>query len=165
MEPGLEAVSYWDPPNMTYPFGAYVCVVDVDSGVTEIRRFYALDDCGVRINPMIMEGQVHGGMTEALAIAMVQDMAYEFTECEPARLLSADSSQDAELGDRLHDHLVAAPSDRRQGCRGIAECRRRFGLLQCGQRRLCHLGPTHTQMPHDHWRVWKTAQRLGLTSG
>ena len=63
MEPGLEAVSYYDPPNMTYPFGAYVCVVDidVDTGVTEIRRFYALDDCGTRINPMIVEGQVLAG--------------------------------------------------------------------------------------------------------
>jgi aerobic carbon-monoxide dehydrogenase large subunit len=76
MEPGLEAVSYYDPPNMTYPFGAYVCVVDIDidTGVTEIRRFYALDDCGTRINPMIIEGQVHGGLTEALAIAMAQEM-------------------------------------------------------------------------------------------
>jgi carbon-monoxide dehydrogenase large subunit len=67
MEPGLEAVSYYDPPNMTYPFGAVVDI-DVDTGVTEIRRFYALDDCGTRINPMIIEGQVHGGLTEALAI-------------------------------------------------------------------------------------------------
>ncbi|HYM04156.1 MAG TPA: aerobic carbon-monoxide dehydrogenase large subunit, partial [Stellaceae bacterium] len=79
MEPGLEAVSYYDPPNMTYPFGAYVCVVDVDvdTGVTSIRRFYALDDCGTRINPMIIEGQVHGGLTEALAIAMGQEIAYD----------------------------------------------------------------------------------------
>ncbi|MEM7430274.1 MAG: aerobic carbon-monoxide dehydrogenase large subunit, partial [Pseudomonadota bacterium] len=60
LEPGLEAVSYYDPPNMTYPFGAYICVVDVDvdTGVVDIRRFYALDDCGTRINPMIIEGQV-----------------------------------------------------------------------------------------------------------
>ncbi len=72
IEPGLEAVSYYDPPNMTYPFGAYVCVVDVDvdTGVVDIRQFYALDDCGTRINPMIIEGLVHGGLTEALAIAM-----------------------------------------------------------------------------------------------
>ena len=60
------------------PFGAYVCVVDidVDTGVTEIRRFYALDDCGTRINPTIIEGQVHGGLTEALAsaaLAMIGD--------------------------------------------------------------------------------------------
>ena len=76
MEPGLEAVSYYDPPNMTYPFGAYICVmnIDVDTGVDKIRRFYALDDCGTRINPMIIEGQVHGGLTEAFAIAMGQEI-------------------------------------------------------------------------------------------
>jgi len=75
---------------MTYPFGAYVCVVDidVDTGVTEIRRFYALDDCGTRINPMIIEGQVHGGLTEALAIAMGQEMDYdEYGNLKNASLL------------------------------------------------------------------------------
>ena len=79
IEPGLEAVSYYDPPNMTYPFGAYVCVmdIDVDTGVPEIRRFYALDDCGTRINPMIIEGQVHGGLTDALAVALGQEIAYD----------------------------------------------------------------------------------------
>ena len=79
LEPGLEAVSYYDPPNMTYPFGAYICVmdIDVDTGEAEIRRFYALDDCGTRINPMIIEGQVHGGLTEAFAIAMGQEIAYD----------------------------------------------------------------------------------------
>src|SRR5262245_51780852 len=55
-----------------------LCVVGVDvDSVTEIRRFYALDDCGTRINPMIIEGQVHGGLTEALAIAMGQEMAFD----------------------------------------------------------------------------------------
>ena len=63
LEPGLEAVSYYDPPNMTYPFGAYLCVMelDVDTGEHEIRHFYALDDCGTRLNPMIIEGPVPGG--------------------------------------------------------------------------------------------------------
>src|SRR6266852_1147312 len=81
MEPGLEAVSYYDPPNMTYPFGAYLCVmdIDVDTGVYKVRRFYALDDCGTRINPMIIEGQVHGGLTEAFAIAMGQEIRYDET--------------------------------------------------------------------------------------
>ena len=79
VEPGLEAVSYYDPPNMTYPFGAYICVmdVDVDTGECDVRKFYALDDCGTRINPMIIEGQVHGGLTEALAISMGQEIAYD----------------------------------------------------------------------------------------
>ena len=70
LEPGLEAVHYYDPPNFTYPFGIYLCVVDIDKGTGEssIRRFYALDDCGTRINPMIIDGQIHGGLTEGLRL-------------------------------------------------------------------------------------------------
>ncbi|MEK6912229.1 MAG: aerobic carbon-monoxide dehydrogenase large subunit, partial [Candidatus Thermoplasmatota archaeon] len=65
MEPGLEAVSYYDPPNMTFPFGSYICAVDIDkeTGVVKVRRFVAVDDCGTIINPMIVEGQIHGGLT------------------------------------------------------------------------------------------------------
>ena len=79
MEPGLEAVNYYDPPNFTFPFGAYICVVDVDvdTGAIKVRRFYALDDCGTRINPMIIEGQIHGGLTEAFGIAMGQEIHYD----------------------------------------------------------------------------------------
>jgi carbon-monoxide dehydrogenase large subunit len=56
-EPGLEAVNYYDPPNMTFPFGSYVCVVEIDreTGDTEIVQFHAVDDCGERINPMVRE--------------------------------------------------------------------------------------------------------------
>ena len=72
MEAGLEAVSYYDPPNLTFPFGSYICVVDIDKGTGEvhIRRFVAVDDCGNIINPMIVEGQVHGGLTMGLAPAL-----------------------------------------------------------------------------------------------
>ena len=72
-------MNYYDPPNFTFPFGAYICVVDVDvdTGETKVRRFYALDDCGTRINPMIIEGQIHGGLTEAFGIAMGQEIHYD----------------------------------------------------------------------------------------
>ena len=78
-EPGLEATYYYDPPNLTFPFGAYVAVVDVDreTGETKVRRFVALDDCGTIINPMIVEGQIHGGLTEGFAIAFMQEIAYD----------------------------------------------------------------------------------------
>ncbi len=71
MEAGLEGSHYYDPPNMTYPFGTYAVVVDVDrgTGVVKVRRVVAVDDCGVRINPMIVEGQIHGGLTEGFGIA------------------------------------------------------------------------------------------------
>jgi len=62
MEAGLEGVHYYDPPNMTFPFGTYAVVVDIDRHGTGQgqRRMVAVDDCGVRINPMIVEGQIHG---------------------------------------------------------------------------------------------------------
>jgi aerobic carbon-monoxide dehydrogenase large subunit len=79
MEAGLEAVSYYDPPNLTFPFGAYVCVVDIDRGTGEvkIRRFLAIDDCGNIINPMIVEGQIHGGLTMGLAAALFEEISYD----------------------------------------------------------------------------------------
>jgi carbon-monoxide dehydrogenase large subunit len=78
-EPGLEATYYYDPPNMTYPYGTYVAVVDVDkeTGEVKVRRFLAVDDCGTVINPMIVEGQIHGGLTEGFAIAFMQEIQYD----------------------------------------------------------------------------------------
>ena len=78
-EPGLEATLYYDPPNMVFPHGTYIAVVDVDreTGETKVRRFMAIDDCGTIINPMIVEGQVHGGLTEGFAIAFMQEIPYD----------------------------------------------------------------------------------------
>ena len=171
MEPGLEAVSYYDPPNMTYPFGAYVCVVDVDvdSGVTEIRRFYALDDCGTRINPMIIEGQVHGGLTEALAIAMGQEMAYdESGNLTNASLLDFFLPTAVETPSWETDFTTTPSPHHPIGAKGVGESPNVGGVSAFSNAvndAFAHLGLTHTQMPHDHWRVWKTAQSLGLTEG
>jgi len=79
MEAGLEGSHYYDPPNMTYPFGTYAVVVDVDSGtgVVKVRRVVAVDDCGVRINPMIVEGQIHGGLTEGFGIAFTELITFD----------------------------------------------------------------------------------------
>src|SRR4030081_776695 len=79
MEAGLEAVNYYDPPNMTYPFGTYVVAVDVDrrTGKWKVRRLVAVDDCGVRINPMIVEGQIMGGLAEGTAMAQMELIAFE----------------------------------------------------------------------------------------
>jgi carbon-monoxide dehydrogenase large subunit len=79
MEAGLEGVHYYDPPNMTYPFGSYVVVVEVDveTGQWKVNRMVAVDDCGVRINPMIVEGQIHGGLTEGYAIAAMELITFD----------------------------------------------------------------------------------------
>ena len=79
MEAGLEGVHYYDPPNMTYPFGTYAVVVDVDKGTgqVKVKRVLAVDDCGVRINPMIVEGQIHGGLTEGFGIAFMELITFD----------------------------------------------------------------------------------------
>jgi carbon-monoxide dehydrogenase large subunit len=79
MEPGFEATHYYDPPNMTFPNGAYICVVEVDqeTGAIDVKRFVAIDDCGNIINPMIVEGQVHGGLTQGIAPAMYEGIEYD----------------------------------------------------------------------------------------
>jgi carbon-monoxide dehydrogenase large subunit len=78
-EAGLEASFYYDPPNMTYPNGTYVAVVDIDreTGEVKVRRFLAVDDCGTIINPLVVEGQIHGGLTEGFAIAFMQEIQYD----------------------------------------------------------------------------------------
>ncbi len=79
VEGHLDAETVYNPPNLTYPFGAYVCVVDVDPDTAQVkvRDFVAVDDCGVRINPMIVEGQIHGGLADGVGMALMQVMAFD----------------------------------------------------------------------------------------
>jgi len=79
MEAGLEGVTYYDPPNMTYPFGSYVVVTEVDpaDGTWKVLDMVAVDDCGVRINPMIVDGQITGGLAEGFAKANMQWITFD----------------------------------------------------------------------------------------
>ncbi|RQG89029.1 xanthine dehydrogenase family protein molybdopterin-binding subunit [Natrarchaeobius halalkaliphilus] len=79
MEPGLEATSYYDPENFTFPFGTHAAVVEVDpdTGEVEFHRYVAVDDCGEQINPMIVEGQVHGGIAQGIGAALFEAANYD----------------------------------------------------------------------------------------
>ena len=79
VEGHLDAETVYNPPNLTFPFGAYICVTDVDPGTGEVRvrRFIAVDDCGVRINPTIVEGQVHRGLADGVGMALMQAIAFD----------------------------------------------------------------------------------------
>ena len=79
MEPGLEASAFYDPPNFTYPFGAHLAVVEVDpaTGQIDLQKYYAVDDCGPQINPMIVEGQVHGGVVQGVGPALWEGVVYD----------------------------------------------------------------------------------------
>ncbi len=170
IEPGLEAVSYYDPPNMTYPFGAYICVmeIDVDTGEHEIRQFYALDDCGTRINPMIIEGQVHGGLTEALAIAMGQEIAYDdMGNVKTGTLMDFFIPTAWETPNYTTDHTTTPSPHHPIGAKGVGESPNVGGVPAFSN--AVHdafraFGLRQAHMPHDHWRVWKIAHDLGLHS-
>ncbi len=79
VEPGLEATAVFDPPNLTFPFGAHICVVEVDpeTGATHVTRYVAVDDCGTIINPLIVEGQLHGGIAQGIAEALYEEALYD----------------------------------------------------------------------------------------
>jgi carbon-monoxide dehydrogenase large subunit len=167
-EPGLEAVDYYDPPNLTFPFGAYLCVVDIDrfTGEVKVRRFYALDDCGTRINPMIIEGQIHGGLTEAFAVAMGQELLYdESGSIQGASFLDYFVPTAVETPHWETDYTVTPSPHHPLGAKGVAESPHVGGVPAFSNAvvdAFAHLGVTHMVMPHTPWRVWKTLHQLGL---
>ena len=170
MEPGLEAVSYYDPPNMTYPFGAYFCVmdIDVDTGVYKVRRFFALDDCGTRINPMIIEGQIHGGLTEALAIAMGQEIRYDAGgNVLTGSFMDFFMPTAVETPHWETDHTVTPSPHHPIGAKGVGESPNVGGVPAFSNAvndAFSFLGSTHIQMPHDYWRNWEAAKSLGVVT-
>jgi len=171
LEMGLEAVSYYDPPNMTFPFGAYISVVfvDVDTGAIRVRSVYALDDCGTRINPMIIDGQIHGGLAEAFGIAMGQEIRYD----DDGNVLTA-SFMDyfiptaVETPQWTTDWTTTPSPHHPIGAKGVGESPN-VGGVPCFSNAVndafAFLGSTHIQMPHDLWRTWTAADQLGLHAG
>ncbi|MBV8816347.1 MAG: carbon-monoxide dehydrogenase large subunit, partial [Verrucomicrobia bacterium] len=168
MEAGLEAVHYYDPPNLTFPFGTYICVVDIDKGTGEvkIRRFVAVDDCGNIINPMIVEGQIHGGLTEGLAIAFMQEISY-------------DESGNVQ-GGTFMDYLVptavetpnwetgktCTPSPHHPfGAKGIGESPNvgsPAAFVNAVVDALAHLDVRHIDMPITSWKIWRILKEKGV---
>jgi len=169
MEAGLEAVDYYDPPNLTFPFGSYICVVDIDKGTGEvkIRRFVAVDDCGHIINPMIVEGQIHGGLTMGLAPAMYEEIVYD----ENGQNLSgtfadyllptAVESPKWELGKTI------TPSPHHPiGAKGVGESPTVGAppaIANAVVDALWHLGVRHIDIPITPQKVWKLLRDNGVT--
>jgi carbon-monoxide dehydrogenase large subunit len=170
LEPGLEAVHYYDPPNFTFPFGIYLCVVDIDktTGETKVRRFYALDDCGTRINPMIIEGQIHGGLTEGFAVAMGQQLTFDEQGNIQGNTLMDYFLPTAVETPKWETDFTVTPSPHHPiGAKGVAESPHVGSIptfTSAVVDAFAHLGVTHMNMPHNAFRVWKQLQASGVTT-
>jgi aerobic carbon-monoxide dehydrogenase large subunit len=169
MEAGLEATDYYDPPNLTFPFGSYICVVDIDRGTGEIkiRRFVAVDDCGHIINPMIVEGQIEGGLTMGLAPAMYEEIVYDengqnLTGTFADYLLpTAVESPKWELGKTI------TPSPHHPiGAKGVGESPTVGAppaIANAVVDALWHLGVRHIDIPITPQKVWRLLRKHGVT--
>ena len=163
----LDAEVTYDPPNLTFPFGAYVCVVDVDpgTGVVKVRRFVAVDDCGTRINEMIIEGQVHGGLTDGVGMALMQIIDFdEEGNCLGGSFMDYLLPTALEVPDWETGHTVTPSPHHPIGAKGIGESATVGSpptIVNAIVDALAPYGVRHVDMPCTPSRVWTAIQRGG----
>jgi carbon-monoxide dehydrogenase large subunit len=165
MEPGLEDNHYYDPPNMTYPFGTYFVAVEVDpdTGEWKVNRMVAVDDCGVRINPMIVEGQIHGGLAEGFGIAAMEQITFdESGNCIGSNFMdyllpTAWETPKFELGETV------TPSPHHPiGAKGVGESATvgsPAAYVNAVIDALQHLGVRNIDMPVTSAKVWEAMEK------
>jgi carbon-monoxide dehydrogenase large subunit len=164
VETGLDSEMVYDPPNLTFPFGAYVCVVDIDPGTAKVsvRRFLAIDDCGTQINPMIVEGQVHGGLTDGVGIALMEMVGYdEDGNCLSASLMDYLIPTAAEVPEWETGYTVTPSPHHPLGAKGIGESATVGSppaIVNAVCDALAPYGVRHMDMPCTPARVWDAMQ-------
>jgi aerobic carbon-monoxide dehydrogenase large subunit len=160
-EPGLVATRFWEPPNFTFPFGAHIVVTDIDgqTGEIKVRRYVAVDDCGNRINPLIVDGQVHGGIAQGMGQALWEQAVYD----ENGQLLTGELTDYAVP--RAHmmpwletEHTTTPSPVNPLGVKGVGEA----GTIGCSPAvvnsvvdALSPLGVRHIDMPLTPEKIWK----------
>jgi aerobic carbon-monoxide dehydrogenase large subunit len=164
LEGGLEAQICYNPDNLTYPYGAYICVVDVDPGTAEVtvRRFIAVDDCGTRINEMIIEGQVHRGLTDGVGMALMEMIAFDADgNCLGGSLMDYLIPTALEVPDWETGHTVTPSPHHPIGAKGIGESATVGSppaIVNAVVDALKPYGVRHADMPLTPSRVWDAMQ-------
>jgi aerobic carbon-monoxide dehydrogenase large subunit len=168
MEAGLEGVNYYDPPEMTYPFGSYVVMVEVDRGTGQwkVLRVVAVDDCGTRINPMIVEGQIMGGLTEGYGMAAMELITFdEEGNCIGSNFTDYLLPTSWETP-HFEIHETVTPSPHHPiGAKGVGESATvgsPAAYVNAVVDALAHAGVRNVEMPLTPDRVWKALADAGL---
>ncbi len=160
-EPGLSATYFWEPPNFTFPFGAHVVVTDVDrdTGAIAIRRYVAVDDCGNLINPLIVDGQVHGGVAQGLGQALWEQAVYD----DGGQLITGELMDYTVAKAHMmpwieNSHTITPSPVNPLGVKGVGEA----GTIGCSPAvvnsvvdALSPLGVRHIDMPMTPEKIWK----------
>ncbi|OGQ50635.1 MAG: carbon monoxide dehydrogenase [Deltaproteobacteria bacterium RIFCSPLOWO2_02_FULL_57_26] len=161
MEPGLTATSVFEPANFTFPFGAHICIVEVDpeTGRIEIRKYVAVDDCGKVINPLLVDGQIHGGIAQGLGQALLEEVVYD----EEGQLLTGSlmdyALPKAEDLPRLELARTETPTPVNPlGVKGVGEAGTigsTPAIVNAVVDALAPFGVTHVDMPLKPEKIWR----------
>jgi len=166
-QPGLVATHFWEPPNFTFPFGAHIVITEVDreTGEIAIRRYVAVDDCGKIINPLIVAGQVHGGVAQGLGQALWEQAVYD----DNGQLLTGELTDYAVPRAHMMPWIESAHTETPSpvnplGVKGVGEA----GTIGCSPAvvnsvvdALSHLGVRHIDMPLTPEKIWRLIQAGG----
>ena len=166
-EPGLVATHFWEPPNFTFPFGAHIVVTEVDreTGAIAIKRYVAVDDCGNIINPLLVDGQVHGGVAQGLGQALWEQAVYDDTgQLVTGELMDYAIPKASSMPWIESSHTVTPSPVNPLGVKGVGEA----GTIGCSPAvvnsvvdALCPLGVRHIDMPLTPEKIWKLIQAGG----
>ncbi|HEX7134928.1 MAG TPA: molybdopterin cofactor-binding domain-containing protein [Iamia sp.] len=164
LEPTLEAQVTYDPPNFSWPFGTHVCVLEVDeeTGRIDVLDYVAVDDCGVQINPMIVEGQVHGGIVQGIAQALFEEAVFDADgNPQAASLAEYLVPAASDLPSLRLGHSVTPSPTNSLGVKGVGEAGTIGAaptVINAVVDALSHLGVTEMRMPASPLHVWEAIQ-------
>jgi aerobic carbon-monoxide dehydrogenase large subunit len=164
MEPGLETTTFWEPENFVFPFGAHACVVDVDAetGKVKVVRYIAVDDCGNAINPLLIDGQVHGGIVHAIGQALYERVHYdESGQLVTGTFVDYALPTAAELPNFETDRTVTPSPVNSLGVKGVGEAGTIAASAAVTNAVIDALGPLgvdYINMPLTPMRVWEAIQ-------
>jgi aerobic carbon-monoxide dehydrogenase large subunit len=164
VEPGLEATEYFRPPQLLYPFGTHVAVVEVDreTGRVELRDYVSVDDCGTRISPMLVEGQVHGGIAQGMAQAVLEEVVYDREgQLVTGSLMDYALPRATDLPSLVTDQTVTVTPFNPLGAKGIGEAATigsTPAVVNAVVDALRPFGVRHLDMPLRAERVWRAIQ-------
>ncbi len=161
VEPGLDETSFYDPANFTYPFGTHIAIVEIDpdTGEVELSRYIAVDDCGNLVNPMIVEGQVHGGIAQGIGQALWEDAVYDSSgQLLTGTLLDYALPRAHKLPNYETAHTCTPCPHNPLGVKGIGEAGTIASppaVVNAVVDALSHLGVEHIDMPLTPEKVWR----------